>query len=65
MTIIHVVEAREMLMSIGVERDRLRLEDLAAELGVNYDSASLWGRGGAKRRSGGRGGGFRPTSGRT
>ncbi|MEJ2189016.1 MAG: hypothetical protein P8Y93_06280 [Acidobacteriota bacterium] len=31
-----------------------RLEDLAAEIGVEHDPASLWGRRGAKRRSEGR-----------
>ncbi len=46
-----VVRAREMLMTIGVERFRLRVKDLAEELDVNYDTASLWGRRGAKRRT--------------
>jgi putative transposase len=45
-----VVRAREILMTIGVELYGLRVKDLAAELGVKYDTASLWGRRGAKRR---------------
>ena len=46
-----VVRAREILMTVGVERFNLRVKDLASELGVKYDTASLWGRRGAKRRS--------------
>jgi len=46
-----VVRAREMLIAIGVERYGLRVKDLADELGVKYDTASLWGRRGAKRRT--------------
>lgn len=45
-----VVRAREILMTIGVELYGLRVKDLAAELGVVYDTASLWGRRGARRR---------------
>jgi len=38
-------------MTIGVERFRLRVKDLEEELDVNYDTASLRGRGGTKRRA--------------
>jgi len=46
-----VVRAREILMVLGVERYVLRVKDLASALGVRYDTASLWGRRGARRRS--------------
>jgi REP element-mobilizing transposase RayT len=46
-----VVRAREILMTLGVERYHLRVKDLATELGVRYDTASLWGRRGANRRA--------------
>lgn len=45
-----VVRAREIIMTLGVERYGLRVKDLASHLGVRYDTASLWGRRGAKRR---------------
>ncbi|MEN8164407.1 MAG: transposase [Acidobacteriota bacterium] len=45
-----VVRAREILMTLGVERYGLRVTRLAAVLGVRYNSASLWGRRGATRR---------------
>ncbi len=45
-----VVRAREVLLTLGVERYGLRVKDLASVLGVRYDTASLWGRRGAKRR---------------
>ena len=45
-----VVRSREILMTLGVERFGLRVTDLAASLGVRYDTASLWGRRGAHRR---------------
>jgi len=37
-------------MSLGVERYEQRVTELAASLGVRYDTASLWGRRGAHRR---------------
>jgi len=46
-----VVRAREILMTLGIERYRFGVKGLASELGVRYDSASLWGRRGAKRRT--------------
>jgi REP element-mobilizing transposase RayT len=46
-----VVRAREILLVLGVERYGLRVKDLASALGVRYDTASLWGRRGAKRRA--------------
>lgn len=45
-----VVRAREILLALGVERYGLRVKELASVLGVRYDTASLWGRRGAKRR---------------
>ena len=47
-----VVRAREILLALGVERYGLRVKELASILGVRYDTASLWGRRGAKRRVG-------------
>ena len=44
------MRAREILLALGVERYGLRVKELASELGVRYDTASLWGRRGAKRR---------------
>jgi hypothetical protein len=46
-----VVRARELLFSLGVERYGLKVTEIAAALQVNYDSASLWGRRGAQRRT--------------
>jgi putative transposase len=46
-----VVRTREILVSLGVERYGLRVKGLASVLGVRYDTASLWGRRGAKRRA--------------
>lgn len=46
-----VVRAREMLMTLAVERFDLRVRDLANRLGVRYDTASLWGRRGTRRRT--------------
>lgn len=46
----HAVRARELILTLGVERYGLRVKDLAAALGVRYDTASLWGRRGARRR---------------
>jgi len=46
-----VVRAREILMTLAVERYGLRVTDVAAALGARYDSASVWGRRGAQRRS--------------
>lgn len=45
-----IVRARELLMCLAVERYGQRITDLAASLGVRYDTASLWGRRGAHRR---------------
>jgi chromosomal replication initiation ATPase DnaA len=45
-----VVRARELLMSLGVERYGQRVTALATSLGVRYDTVSLWGRRGARRR---------------
>jgi len=45
-----VVRAREILLVLGVERYGLRVKEIASVLGVRYDTASLWGRRGAKRR---------------
>ena len=45
-----VVRARELIVTLGVERYGLRVKELAAVLGVRYDTASLWGRRGARRR---------------
>lgn len=45
-----VVRARELILTLGVERYGLRVKDLAAALEVRYDTASLWGRRGARRR---------------
>jgi hypothetical protein len=47
-----VVRAREILFSLSVERYGLKVKEMAADLQVNYDSASLWGRRGAQRRAG-------------
>jgi hypothetical protein len=47
---LQVVRARELILTLGVERYGLRVKDLAAALGVRYDTASLWGRRGARRR---------------
>ncbi len=49
-----VVRVREILMTLGVERYGLRVTEMAAALGVRYNSASLWGRRGATRRQGDR-----------
>jgi len=46
-----VVRAREILFSLGVERYGLKVTAMAAALQVKYDSASLWGRRGAQRRT--------------
>jgi hypothetical protein len=46
-----VVRTREILFVLGVERYGLRVKGLASALGVRYDTASLWGRRGAKRRA--------------
>ena len=46
----NVVRTREILMALGVGRYKLRVKDLATNLGVPYDTASLWGRRGATRR---------------
>ncbi len=46
-----VVRAREILLTLGIERYRFRVKSLASVLGVRYDTASLWGRRGAKRRA--------------
>jgi hypothetical protein len=45
-----IVRGREILMTVGIEFCGLRVKDLAAGLGVIYDTASLWGRRGARRR---------------
>ena len=45
-----VVRAREILMTLGVERYHLRVTEMAAVLGVRYHSACLWSRRGATRR---------------
>jgi len=45
-----VVRAREILMTLGVERYGLRVTEMAAVLGVLYHSACLWSRRGATRR---------------
>ena len=45
-----VVRSREILLTLGVERYGLRVKGLASVLGVRCDTASLWGRRGAKRR---------------
>jgi len=47
-----VVRAREILISLGVERYHLKVTEMAAALQVKYDTASLWGRRGADRRAG-------------
>jgi REP element-mobilizing transposase RayT len=47
-----VVRAREILFSLGIERYGLKVTEMAAALQVKYDSASLWGRRGAERRTG-------------
>ena len=47
-----VVRAREILFSLGVERYRLKVTEMATALQVKYDTASLWGRRGAQRRAG-------------
>jgi putative transposase len=44
------VRARELLMTLAVERYGLRVTEMAAVLGVRYNSASLWSRRGAMRR---------------
>jgi REP element-mobilizing transposase RayT len=46
-----VVRAREILLTLGIERYRFGVKGLASALGVRYDTASLWGRRGAKRRA--------------
>jgi hypothetical protein len=45
-----VVRAREILMTLGVERYGLRVIEMAAVLAVRYHSACLWSRRGASRR---------------
>jgi hypothetical protein len=45
-----VVRAREVLMTLGVERYGLRVTEMAAILGARYNSACLWSRRGATRR---------------
>jgi REP element-mobilizing transposase RayT len=45
-----VVRAREILMTLGIERYGLRVTEMAAVLGVRYNSACLWSRRGAIRR---------------
>ena len=45
-----VVRAREILMTLGVERYGLRVTEMAAVLGTRYHSACLWSRRGATRR---------------
>jgi hypothetical protein len=45
-----IVRAREILMTLGVERYGLRVTEMAAILGVRYHSACLWSRRGASRR---------------
>jgi len=47
-----VVRAREILISLGVERYHLKVTEMATALQVKYDTASLWGRRGADRRAG-------------
>jgi len=45
------VRTREIVTVLGVERYELRVTDIAAALGARYDTVSLWGRRGAKRRA--------------
>ena len=45
-----IVRAREILMTLGVERYGLRVTEMVAVLGVRYNSACLWSRRGATRR---------------
>lgn len=45
-----VVRAREILMTLGVERYGLRVTEMASVLSVRYHSACLWSRRGASRR---------------
>ncbi len=45
------VRARELVVTLGVERYGLRVRDLASAIGARYDTVSLWGRRGARRRS--------------
>jgi len=45
-----IVRAREILMTLGVERYGLRATEMVAVLGVRYNSACLWSRRGATRR---------------
>ena len=45
-----VVRAREILMTLGVERYGLRVTEMAETLGARYNSAYLWSRRGASRR---------------
>jgi len=47
---LEVVRAREILITLGVERYGLRVTEMAAVLGVRYHSACLWSRRGATRR---------------
>lgn len=44
------VRAREIVMTLAVERYGLPVTEMAAVLGVRYNSASLWSRRGATRR---------------
>jgi len=45
-----IVRAREILMTLGVERNGLRVTGMVAVLGVRYNSACLWSWRGATRR---------------
>ena len=45
-----VVRAREVLMTLGVERYGLRVTEMAGILGARYNSACMWSRRGATRR---------------
>jgi chromosomal replication initiation ATPase DnaA len=45
-----VVRARELVVTLGVERFDVKVRDLAVAMGSRYDSVSLWGRRGAERR---------------
>jgi REP element-mobilizing transposase RayT len=47
-----VVRAREILISLGIERYGLKVKEMVTTLQVNYDTACLWGRRGAQRRAG-------------
>jgi len=45
-----VVRTRELVVTLGVERYDLKVRELAVAMGARYDTVSLWGRRGARRR---------------